>query len=150
MALKGICFVLFVGFLGFANACVWNSDCGYWETCCSDAICRSDCDAITGEGIAGIVVGSVIFIAIVVSIFSCCFCACCPYYRYRYPGTVVVTQPGYQQFVNTTTCTSQQTVPHPPPTGAYGQPPPYYPQPQAAAYPPPQAQGQAPHGGKPI
>ena len=179
MAKKAVFVVLFVCFLGPASAtyCSDTSDCdGLLESCCSDSVCREacsscsydfqcgtgeccdsdgdcyDCMYITSAGIAGIVVGSLVFVAIVVSIFACCCCACCPYYRHRHPGTVIVAQPGYQPFVNTTTTTTQQTVQHPPPsgynppgpgyypppTGAYaGQPPPYYPQPQAA----PQAAG---------
>ena len=166
MATKKVIFVLFACFLGAASACVYNSDCGYLESCCSDLICRVNCyncltsyDCGSGEccssdgqcydcyylttgGIVGVVIGSLVLVAIVVSIVACCCCACCPYYRYRHPGTVVVqgTTP-YQPFVSTTT--TQQTVHQPPPMGYNpAQPPPYYPQP--GPYPPPQAQGPYP------
>ena len=169
MATKEVVFVLFACFLGAASACISDSDCGLAETCCSDYVCRVTClscyynyecasgeccdsssgdcynciTTITHAGIAGIVIGTVVFIAIVVSIVACCCCACCPYYRYRQPGTVIVQGTPYQPFVSTTT--TQQTVHQQPPIGYNpAQPPPYYPQPQGGPYPPPQAQGMYP------
>ena len=131
--------------------CSYDYQCGTGEVCCDDGNCLTVCSIWTGGVIAGTVVGLIVFFAIIISIVACCFCACCPYYRYRSPGTVVVTQPGYQSFVSTThTSTTQQQYPtqgnyNQPPQGYTQPPPPYpsYPQ-QPGQYPPPQTQGQPP------
>ena len=173
--------VLFASFFDSATACYSSNDCPGSQSCCSDYVCRSscygfcdydsdcaddeccnsdgyctpDCPYLTTGGIIAAICGSLIFVAIVVFIGGCFCCACCPYYRYRHPGTVIVTgQPLYEQFVTTTTSTTSQHMQQPPPA-AYGQPPPYHPQPQAGPYPPPQAQAQYPYGpasaaGQPI
>ncbi|PFX25385.1 hypothetical protein AWC38_SpisGene9998 [Stylophora pistillata] len=109
--------------------------CGIGEDCCG-GLCSSYCKW-SGGAIAGAVIGTIIFFAIIISIVSCLCCACCPYYRYRTPGTVVVTQQSQQQFVSTQThmMTTQQV--QPPPPMNYNQPPPGY-------NPPPQGFNQAP------
>ena len=172
--------VLLVCFLDQASAtyCSDDSDCyGYLESCCSDYVCircfycsydsqcrtgeccnsngdcKTSCSSVTGGAIAvaGIIV-SLVFVAIIASIVACFFCACCPWYRHRHPGAVVVGAPANQSFVTTTTTqATQQTIQHPPPAGYYQPPsgynqppPPYYPQPQAGPYPP-NSQGQAPY-----
>ena len=170
MAFKEV-FVLFAFFVSSTSAttCTYGSyynDCDFDESCCSDGVCRETCgycvlDSQCGSGeccdsdgdcyrctlrtpaIIGIVFGCLVVTAIVISIAACFCCACCPYYRYRHPGTVIVGAPatGYQQFVTTTS--TQQTIPPPVPQGYAAQPPPYYPPQQAGAYPPPQAQGMA-------
>ena len=148
MAMNGVIIVLFVCFLGSASAeyCTSNYECGSGECCNSYGECR-DC-AMATSGIVGIVVGILVFVSIVGSIIACWHCACCPYYRYRHPGTVIVSAaPAYQPFVSV--CTSQQPIQQPPPTGFNpAQPPPYYPPTQAqgqAPYHPPRAQGAAPY-----
>ena len=142
--------------------CSYDSQCGTGECCNSNGDCKTSCSSVTGGAIAvaGIIV-SLVFVAIIASIVACFFCACCPWYRHRHPGAVVVGAPANQSFVTTTTTqATQQTIQHPPPAGYYQPPsgynqppPPYYPQPQAgpyptnsqgqAPYPPPQAQGEA-------
>ena len=163
--------------IGSATSCTFDSDCsGVLQSCCSDSICREtcyyctynyqcgtgeeccdgdcllDCTVWTGGVIAGAIVGTIVFFGIIISIVACFCCACCPYYRYRSPGAVIVTQPGYQPFVSTTQTSTTQQMQYPPP-GNYNQPPPGYTQPppsypsypqQPAQYPPPQAQGQPP------
>ena len=167
MACKEV-FVLFAFFFCSTSvtACTNGSDCDFDENCCLDGVCRETCgycvlDSQCGSGeccdsdgncylcdlptpaIVGIVVGCLVVSAIVISIVACFCCACCPYYRYRHPGTVIVGAPatGYQRFVTTTS--TQQTIPPPVPQGYAAQPPPYYPPQQAGPYPPPQAQGMA-------
>ena len=122
--------------------CTFNYECGTNECCDSDGYCY-DCSVLKTPAIVGIVFGCLVVTAIVISIVACFCCACCPYYRYRHPGTVIVGAPatGYQQFVTTTS--TQQTIPPPVPQGYAAQPPPYYPPQQAGPYPPPQAQGMA-------
>lgn len=158
LKLKGVSCVLFVCLFGLGSAeyCIDYSDCtSLLDSCCSDNVCRESCSVWTGGSIAGAVVGAVVFIAITASIVACYFCACCPYYRYRSPGAVIVSQPGYQQFVNvstTHTAVGTQQVQQYPPPGNYNQPPlpgynqhppAYpYPQPTAAQYPPLPVQGQ--------
>ena len=173
------CFLAKFFAIGSATYCTFNSDCIqlFDESCCSDNVCREtcgycsydgqcgtdevccdgDCSSVctvwTGGVIAGAVVSIIVFFAIVISIVACCCCACCPYYRHRSPGTVIVTQPGYQPFVSTTQTSTTQHVQHYPPPGNYNQPPqgyaqppppyPSYPQ-QPGQYPPPQARGQPP------
>ena len=167
MAFKEV-FVLFAFFFCSTSAtyCSYSTDCGFGEKCCWDSVCRETCgtcylDSQCGSGeccdsdgdcytcslqtpaIVGIVVGCLVVSAIVISIVACFCCACCPYYRYRHPGTVIVGAPatGYQQFVTTTS--TQQTIPPPVPQAYAAQPPPYYPPQQAGPYPPPQVQGMA-------
>ena len=123
--------------------CTYNYECGTDECCdSSDGYCYT-CSVLRTPAIIGIVFGCLVVTAIVISIVACFCCACCPYYRYRHPGTVIVGAPatGYQQFVTTTS--TQQTIPPPVPQGYAAQPPPYYPPQQAGPYPPPQAQGMA-------
>ncbi|XP_022810030.1 extensin-3-like [Stylophora pistillata] len=183
MALKEFSCVLFFCLfsVGSATYCSSTSDC-FWgsETCCSDGVCRETCyycsfssQCGTGEeccdhkckdscgwnggSIAGAVVATIIFFAIIISIASCCCCAWCPYYRYRTPGTVVVTQQPYQPFVSTQTTMTQHVQAPPPvdynqpppgysqPPPGYNQPPPTYPSypPPSTLHPPPQGQAQA-------
>ena len=131
--------------------CYYDSQCGTGECCNSNGDCKTSCSSVTGGAIAGIIV-SLVFVAIIASIVACFFCACCPWYRHRHPGAVVVGVPANQSFVTTTTTqATQQTIQHPPPAGYYQPPsgynqppPPYYPQPQAGPYPP-NSQGQAPY-----
>ena len=133
--------------------CSYDSQCGTGECCNSNGDCKTSCSSVTGGAIAvaGIIV-SLVFVAIIASIAACFFCACCPWYRHRHPGAVVVGAPANQSFVTTTTTqATQQTIQHPPPAGYYQPPsgynqppPPYYPQPQAGPYPP-NSQGQAPY-----
>ncbi|XP_078353759.1 uncharacterized protein LOC144638433 isoform X2 [Oculina patagonica] len=181
MAAKGVFCVLFVCFfaLGSATYCTGDGDCTTWgESCCPDNVCRQTCGycsydsecgtgeeccdgdckiacPVNGGAIAGAIVGTIVFFAIIASIVACFFCACCPYYRYRSPGTVIVSQPPYQPFVSTTTHTTVATQQQYPPPGNYNQPPPPgYNQPPPPGYnqppqpypnyPPPQAQGQTP------
>ena len=125
----------------------FDSDCDTDKECC-DGDCLSVCPSTwTGGSIAGAVVGTIVVFAIIISIVACFFCACCPYYRYRSPGTVVVTEPAaHQPFLSTTMTMSVQQIQHypppancnqPPPPGYDQAPPPYpsYPQ-QPAQYPP--------------
>ena len=178
IGVKTVLNVLFICFFGSASAtyCTSKSDCsGYLEQCCSDGVCKeacnycsydsqcgtgeccnsngdcaTSCSSVTGAAIAGII-GSLVFVAIIASIVACFFCACCPWYRYRHPGVVVVGAPSNQLLISTTTTqATQQPIQHPPPAGYYPPssgynqpPPPYYPQPQAGQFPPPPAQGQA-------
>ena len=170
MASKEISCVLFVFLfsLGSATHCSYPSDCGWSKTCCSDNVCRERCYYCThsnqcgsdevccnnectyscawGAGsIAGAIIGTIIFFAIIISIVACFYCACCPYYRYRTPGAVVVTQQPYQPFVSTHTHMAvTQQVQAPPPVN-YNQPPPPYPSypPPSTQHPPPQGQAQA-------
>ena len=169
--------------IGSATYCTFDSDCNQYlgESCCSDSVCRQECyycsysyecgtdeeccdggDCLstcpvptvwTGGVIAGTIFSVIVFFAIIISIVACCCCACCPYYRHRSPGTVIVTQPGYQPFVSTTHTSTTQQMQHYPPPGNYNQPPQGYAQPpppypsnpqQPGQYPPPQAQGQPP------
>ena len=131
--------------------CSYGYQCGTGEKCCSGK-CLSACPA-SGGVIAGSVVSVIVFLGIFISIVACYFCACCPYYRHRSRGTVMVLQPGNQPHAMTMqTSTIQQMQQYPPP-GNYIQPPsgyvqplmqyPSYPQ-QPGQYPPPQAQGQPP------
>ncbi|XP_078352777.1 uncharacterized protein LOC144637588 [Oculina patagonica] len=197
MAAKGVFCVLFVSFFALASAtyCTWDIECNKHsgETCCSDGICRETCyycnfDSNCGTGevccdgdckssctnvgaVAAAIVSTIVFCAIIGSIVACFCCACCPYYRYRSPGTVIVAQPGYQPYVNTThttVATQHQHYPPPanynqppppgynqppppgynqPPSPGYNQPPPpgyNQPPPPYPNYPQPQAQGQGP------
>ena len=166
MAFKEV-FVLFAFLFCSTSACTYDNNCASDESCCWDGVCREkcsgctfnyecgtneccdpdgycyDCSVLKTPAIVGIVFGCLVVTAIVISIAACFCCACCPYYRYRHPGTVIVGAPatGYQQFVTTTS--TQQTIPPPVPQGYAAQPPPYYPPQQAGPYPPPQAQGMA-------
>ncbi|CAH3161031.1 unnamed protein product, partial [Pocillopora meandrina] len=167
MASKEFLCFLFVCFftLGSATYCTFKSDCSYSESCCSDGVCRERCYYCSSDGecgtneqccdnkcisicsssycgwsggaIAGAIIGTIIFFAIIISIVSCLCCACCPYYRYRTPGTVIVTGQQPQQIVSTHTHMSTQQV-HPPPPVNYNQPP------LAGYNPPPQGFNQAP------
>lgn len=147
--------------------CSFDSDCGTGEECCDGGDCLSDCPSSSNRSwgaIVGSVLGTIFFFAIVFSIVACFFCSCCPYYRNRSHGAVVVSQPATQQtFVSTSThmsTMSGQPVQHHPPPGPppanYNQPPPpnynqlppppynpSYPQ-QPAHYPPPPVQSQPP------
>ena len=116
-------------------SCTYDSDCDIGEDCCG-GVCSSHC-GWSGGAIAGAIIGTIIFFAIIISIVSCLCCACCPYYRYRTPGTVIVTGQQPQQIVSTHTHMSTQQV-HPPPPVNYNQPPP------AGYNPPPQGFNQAP------
>ena len=116
-------------------SCTYDSDCDIGEDCCG-GVCSSHC-GWSGGAIAGAIIGTIIFFAIIISIVSCLCCACCPYYRYRTPGTVIVTGQQPQQIVSTHTQMSTQQV-HPPPPVNYNQPPP------AGYNPPPQGFNQAP------
>ena len=116
-------------------SCTYDSDCDIGEDCCG-GVCSSHC-GWSGGAIAGAIIGTIIFFAIIISIVSCLYCACCPYYRYRTPGTVIVTGQQPQQIVSTHTQMSTQQV-HPPPPVNYNQPPP------AGYNPPPQGFNQAP------
>ena len=116
-------------------SCTYDSDCDIGEDCCG-GVCSSHC-GWSGGAIAGSIIGTIIFFAIIISIVSCLCCACCPYYRYRTPGTVIVTGQQPQQIVSTHTHMSTQQV-HPPPPVNYNQPPP------AGYNPPPQGFNQAP------
>ena len=145
-----------VGF-GTCEYCVLDSDCsGYFQSCCTDRVCRRTCyvcstdyDCGTAEKCCsngdckdsfdscpvqvGVVVGAVLgvfsFLVIIISVVACCFCACCPCYRGRPSGgAVIVAQPNpYQQIVSTSTTVNQAVV-QPYPTGGYQAP---------TAYPPP-------------
>ena len=139
--------------------CTYDSDCDIGEDCCG-GVCSSSYCGWSGGAIAGAIIGTIIFFAIIISIVSCLCCACCPYYRYRTPGTVVVTgrQPQQQMVSTHTHLTTQQVHPplpvnynQPPPAGynlppeGFSQaPPPYlsYP-PPPNQYPPPPGQAQA-------
>lgn len=140
-----LCFSFFA--LGGAKYCYSDSDCDMWsgKTCCLDSVCRVSCyhcsynyqcgrdevccdgDCLpsctgivwTGGAVAGIVVGSIVFLAII--------CAGCPYYRYRSRGTLVVL-PQYNQPLLSTqvTTTKQMQMQRFPPPGNYNQPPPDY------------------------
>lgn len=101
--------------------------CSYSD-CCGTSSYRYCCNYTSPGAIVGAVLGSLVFIAIIVSIITCCCCACCPAYQYRTQGTVISTvHPGtnYQ--------TIPSTAPYPPntdpyaakPAGAYTAPPPY-------------------------
>ena len=116
-------------------SCTYDSDCDIGEDCCG-GVCSSHC-GWSGGAIAGAIISTIIFFAIIISIVSCLCCACCPYYRYRTPGTVIVTGQQPQQIVSTHTHMSTQQV-HPPPPVNYNQPPP------AGYNPPPQGFNQAP------
>lgn len=130
--------------------CTYDSDCWLDDVCCNGdclAVCPS---TWTAGSIAGAVFGTIVFFSIIFSFVSCYFCAWCPYYRYRSPGTVIVAgQVPYQPFVTSTHTTVTQNVPQPPnynqPPAGCQPPPPYsgYPQ-QLTQYPPPptQASGQ--------
>ncbi|CAH3161020.1 unnamed protein product [Pocillopora meandrina] len=186
MASKKLLCFLFVHIfaLGSANYC---SDCSLSESCCSDKVCRQRCFHCSydyqcgtkeqccdnkcisicsshcgwsGGAIAGAIIGTIIFFAIIMSIVSYCCCASCPYYRYRTPDNVVVTdQQARQEIVATHThetalrvdlpplVYSIQPPPagyNPPPQGFNQPPPPYssYP-PPPNQYPPPPGQAQA-------
>ena len=103
--------------------CTYDSDCDIGEDCCG-GVCSSSYCGWSGGAIAGAIIGTIIFFAIIISIVSCLCCACCPYYRYRTPSTVVVTgQQPQQQMVSTHTHLTTQQV-HPPPPVNYNQPPP--------------------------
>ena len=117
-------------------SCTYDSDCDIGEDCCG-GVCSSSYCGWSGGAIAGAIIGTIIFFAIIISIVSCLCCACCPYYRYRTPGTVIVTGQQPQQIVSTHTHMSTQQV-HPPPPVNYNQPPP------AGYNPPPQGFNQAP------
>ena len=109
--------------------CSLDSDCSWTEQCCDNTcIDGSDTCRITGGAVAGIVVGLAILCGIVISIIACCCCACCPYYRYRSPGVVLVQgQQPYSQFGVTTTTTSSMVAPPMQPQGQVYQPqPPQY------------------------
>ena len=138
--------------------CSFDSDCGTGEECC-DGDCSTFCDSSnsdssTGASIAGAIVGTIVFFAIIISIVACFCCACCPYYRYRSPGTVIMSQPAtHQTLVSTTQMStmSSQPVQHCPPSGHppanYSQPPPpNYSQPPPPIYsqPPPPIYSQPP------
>ena len=163
--------------VGKATVCQYDRDCGRWssESCCSDSVCRKSCyycsfdsDCGTGEeccdggdclsdcpsnsnsswaAIVGGVLGTIFFFAIVLSIVACFCCACCPFYRNRSHGTVIMSQPAaHQTFVSTTThmsTMSGQPVQHHPPPGPppanYNQPPP----PNYSQLPPPPGYDQA-------
>ena len=123
--------------LSGGEACLSDSDCFLFQQCCNgDCISHAEDCSLTGGAVAGIVVTLVIVCAIVVSIISCFWCACCPWYRYRSPGAVIITgQPPYQQFTSVTTTINpppnqlypQQFPPmqNPPPPGSQMHPPPY-------------------------
>ena len=103
--------------------CTYDSDCDIGEDCCG-GVCSSSHCGWSGGAIAGAIIGTIIFFAIIISIVSCLCCACCPYYRYLTPGTVVVTgQQPQQQMVSTHTHLTTQQV-HVPPSVKYNQPPP--------------------------
>ena len=136
--------------------CSYDYQCGTGEECC-DGDCLSMCPITLATlptytsssvgAIAGAVVGTIIFLSVIIAIASCLCCACCPYYHYRSPGTVIVSgQPRCQQMVSTTHTTQQALVQYPlaanyppQPTGFMQPPPPYssYP-PAPTQYPPPQ------------
>ena len=142
----------------FSCSCTYDYHCEIGEVCCG-GVCSSHC-GWSGGAIAGAIIGTIIFFAITISIVSYCCCACCPYYRYRTPDNVVVTdQQPRQEIVATHThetalrvdlppfMYSEQPPPagyNPPPQGFNQPPPPYssYP-PPPNQYPPPPGQAQA-------
>ncbi|CAH3020873.1 unnamed protein product, partial [Porites evermanni] len=163
MAVKEVAFV-FASWLYVASAtfCINDDNCGLLETCCKGSVCRQTCyycsfnyhwqcdsneccdsddtcklvctHSLTSAAVAGIVISCLAVAAIVISIVAFCCCACCPYYRTRHPGTVVVTQP-MGGFIATTQPT-QQTIQQPP-YGGYNPPPPGYMPPPSGYNPPP-------------
>ena len=130
--------------------CTFDTDCGTGEQCCDGGDCLSDCPSSSNgswAAILGAVFGTIVFFAIIISFVACFCCACCPYYRNRSQGTVVMTQPTtHQTFVSTSTHVSTmsgQPVQHPPP----GPPPVNYNQPPPPNYnqvPPPPNYSQVP------
>lgn len=138
MTLKGLLFALSVCFLSLASAtdCVFNNDCyGYFESCCSDGVCREKChpqrcqynghcgtgeccDTSSGkckntchyysaEALAGIIVGSLSSVMTLCAVLACCYCACCPFYRHRNRTRRVFT---VQSIEITTGSSTQRTV----------------------------------------
>lgn len=89
-------------------SCSYDFQCGIGEECCR-GVCSSNCGLSSGT-IAGIIIGNIVFFAFVIFTVSCLCCASCPYYRYRAPGAVIVTQQPQQQLVPTQahTVTTQQ------------------------------------------
>lgn len=150
MTKLGYSFVLILGYvitLCEADYCWYDTfnyiDCPY-SSCCGSGRYVYCCSYTPTGTIVGSVLGSVIFIVIVVSI-ACCFCACCPGYRYRRnQGPIITTvQPGpcYQTIPNapypgnTGPYPPQNAGPYPPqntgpyramPAGGYNYPPPSY------------------------
>ena len=117
------------------DSCSYSSQCDSDECCDSDDTCKLVCThSLTSAAVAGIVISCLAVAAIVISIVAFCCCACCPYYRTRHPGTVVVTQP-MGGFIATTQPT-QQTIQQPP-YGGYNPPPPGYMPPPSGYNPPP-------------
>ena len=127
--------------------CSVDFDCGAGEECCDDGDCSSDCRTWTGASIAGAVVGTIVFFAIIFSIVACCCCARCPCYRYRSPGTVVTQQAPHQPYVSTTQQVHYNQLPvanydqnspanyNQPPSATYSHPPPEnYNQPSGVNY----------------
>ena len=118
--------------------CSFDSDCGTGEECCDGGDCSMDCPSSSNRSwaaIVGGVLGTIVLFAIIFSFLACFFCACCPYYRHRHHGTVLMSRPApHQTFVSTTThmsTMSGQPVQHHPPPGP---PPANYTQPTAPNY----------------
>ena len=110
-------------------SCKYDFQCGIGEECCR-GVCPSNCGLSSGT-IAGIIISNIVFFAFVICTVSYLCCASCPYYRYRAPGAVIVTQQPQQQLVPTqahTVTTQQVQAPllhnykQPSPAG-YNQPP---------------------------
>lgn len=144
----------------FSCPCWDDSDCVSHKLCCdrkcmkdlASCPCSDDHQCVEGkrccggvclycgwsdEAYAGAIVGPIIFVAIIIFIVSCFCCSCCPFYRYRKPGTEVNTQQHHPEFTSTEThmMTDQVQAPD------YNQAPPVYPPPGPTPYPPAQVQG---------
>ena len=132
--------------------CTFNSDCELDDVCC-DGDCLSACPSTStwnGRSIVGGVLSTIAVFSMIFVFVACRFCGWCPYYRYRYPRTIIVSrQVPYQPFVTTTHTTTTQNLPPPPsynqaPLPACQPPPPYsgYAQQPAQCPPPAPASGQ--------
>ena len=102
-------------------SCSHDDQCDIGEECCA-GVCSSYCGWSSGT-IAGVTIGSIVFFAIIISIVSCLCCASRPYYRYRVPGAVIVTQQPQQQHVLTQANTMMTQHVQAPPLNNYNQPP---------------------------